>query len=83
MIEMKKEKKKDPAPKGSVSEGAEELEAIAPAEETPEEGIARLESEITERDHLLEEARDRYLRALADLDNQRKRARQEKTEAQL
>lgn len=49
--------------------------------ETPEARAERLEQEVAELQRLLDRARDDELRLLADLDNQRKRARQEAQEA--
>jgi len=71
-----------PGPERSAAPEAG-LGALAPGAESAEEKIERLESELAERDALLAETRERYLRALADLDNQRKRSRQERLESQL
>jgi molecular chaperone GrpE len=67
-------------------EGQVEAEAQPRAEgaeiATPAEAD-ELRSQIAELEEQLKETRDRYLRALADLENARKRARQEIAEAQV
>lgn len=65
---------------GVSAEGAEAAKA-GPVVETEESKIERLEGELTQRDNDLAELKDRYLRALADLDNLRKRAQRDRTEA--
>jgi len=73
-------------PEGAPGPLAEE---IAPAEEEPEEEEARreesevevLQKELALLEGQLRDMRDRYIRAVADLDNARKRARQEIAEA--
>lgn len=49
----------------------------------PQEDLEGLKQQAAELEEQLRETRDRYLRALADLDNARKRARQEIAEAQV
>jgi molecular chaperone GrpE len=67
-------------------EGQVEAEAQPPSEgaeiATPAEAD-ELRSQMAELEEQLKETRDRYLRALADLDNARKRARQQIAEAQV
>jgi molecular chaperone GrpE len=56
-------------------------EQAGPVVETEESKLARLERELAQRDGDLAELKDRYLRALADLDNLRKRAQRDQAEA--
>lgn len=65
---------------GSRAAAAGSAEA-GPVVETEEGKIERLEAELARRDQELAEMKDQYLRALADLDNVRKRGRREKDEA--
>jgi len=68
-----------PAAEGDAAE--EQATEAGPVVETEEGKIERLEAESVRRDEELAEMKDRYLRALADLDNLRKRGRREKEEA--
>jgi len=62
----------------AAADGAAE---VGPVVETEEGKIERLEAELARREQELAEMKDQYLRALADLDNVRKRGRREKEEA--
>jgi molecular chaperone GrpE len=57
--------------------------APAAGEDGAEERIARMEKELAARETRLNALHDKYLRALADLDNLRKRTRQEVREARI
>jgi molecular chaperone GrpE len=67
----------EPGAKG----GPDEAGDAGPVVETEQSKIERLEQELARRDQELAEAQDRYLRALADLDNLRKRAQRDQAEA--
>jgi molecular chaperone GrpE len=75
---------KEQEPQGGSEESpvlpAEEL--IPTEEEAAESGVEVLQEELALLEGQLHDMRDRYLRALADLDNMRKRARREMREAQ-
>jgi molecular chaperone GrpE len=60
----------------------EELRPLGETAQAPDE-IAVLQGRIAELQGELEEMRERWIRAVADLDNARKRARHEMAEAQL
>jgi molecular chaperone GrpE len=60
----------------------EELRPLGETSQAPDE-IAVLQGRIAELEGELEEMRERWIRAVADLDNARKRARHEMAEAQL
>ncbi len=61
--------------------GREEEEAGAPIAETPEEEIRRLSEQLEAKSREASGNYDKYLRALAELENYRKRAEKEKAEA--
>jgi len=61
---------------------AEELRPLGEAAPTTDE-VAALQTRVAALEEELRETRDRWVRAAADLDNARKRARHEMAEAQL
>jgi molecular chaperone GrpE len=82
------------APQGGNEGGSDRVDeepSSVPAEElapSGEEGAELSEAELSQREIVLlegqlQDMRDRYLRAAADLDNARKRARREMAEAQV
>lgn len=66
----------EPMVEGSQPSETQQPEA-GPMAETPESKATRLEQELEQKDAQFREMNDKYLRALADFDNFRKRARQD------
>ncbi len=88
----KRPKEKPAAEKaGSKSEEAKAEDSLLPAEQMVPEGEGEeqasgaemLQGELALLEGQLQDMRDRYLRAVADLDNARKRARKEMAEVQV
>jgi len=91
-VTRKPHKEKPPAQKaGSKSREAEAEDPVLPAEQmVPEEegeeqasDAETLQGELALLEGQLQDMRDRYVRAVADLDNARKRARKEMAEVQV
>jgi molecular chaperone GrpE len=75
-IKMTSDNEADPAPEQAWE--AHEAEALA---ESVEERVRRLEQQLAEAQRRAEELNDKYLRALADLENLRRRSRHERANA--
>ena len=75
---MPKHKHHEDRASGQTTEAPAETASVV---ETIESKLERLQADLEQRDAQLRELNDRYLRALADFDNFRKRARQEMEEA--
>jgi len=75
-IEITSDNEAEPAPEQAWE--AHEAEALA---ESVEERVRRLEQQLAEAQRRAEELNDKYLRALADLENLRRRSRHERANA--
>ena len=75
-IKMTSDNEAEPAPEQAWE--AHEAEALA---ESVEERVRRLEQQLAEAQRRAEELNDKYLRALADLENLRRRSRHERANA--
>ncbi|MFQ5780720.1 MAG: nucleotide exchange factor GrpE [Nitrospiria bacterium] len=91
MIDQEENKAESSEMPGPSQEGAEESQEGTPQEPSPaseaepgpaseEERIARLQTEIEKKNQAAKEAHERYLRALADHENYKKRVRKEQFE---
>jgi molecular chaperone GrpE len=77
------ELRENASPDGPVDKDIEltpDQEVKAEPADAPDSAIAKLQAQIAEKDKELAELKDRYLRALADSENARKRMRQQSDE---
>lgn len=82
--DVNKQQQENASPDGSADKDIKltpDLEAKAETEQEPGSIIEKLQAQITDKDKEIAELKDRYLRALADHENARKRLRQQSDEA--